>query len=64
MSIEITADVMEGLEAVRSSGATNMLDRPRVIELLDQMGYDQAAVWVSDHKKAYSEGIFQGFEVK
>ena len=64
MAIEVTAEVMEGLEAVRSSGATNMLDRPRVIELLDQMGYDQAVVWVTENKNLYSHGIFQGFEVK
>lgn len=64
MAIEVTAEVMDGLEAVRASGATNMLDRPRVIELLDQLGFDQAAVWVTENKKLYSEGIFQGFSVK
>ena len=48
--------------AVRDSGATNMLDRPRVIEILDQMGFDEASEWVSIHKIEYSQGIFQGFQ--
>ena len=63
MSIQVSEDVLEGLKAVRDSGATNMLDRPCVIELLDQVGYDQATVWVSENKDLYSRGIFQGFEV-
>ena len=63
MPIPITKDVFDGLEAVRLSGATNMLDRPRVIEILDQMGFDDAAAWVRLHKSEYSHGIFQGFQV-
>ena len=31
--VRLPVDVMEGLEAVRLSGKTNMLDAPRVIEL-------------------------------
>ena len=63
MPIPITKAVFEGLEAVRLSGATNMLDRPRVTEILDQMGYEEAAEWVRNHKSEYSHGIFQGFQV-
>jgi Mg/Co/Ni transporter MgtE len=63
MPIPITKAVFEGLEAVRLSGATNMLDRPRVVELLDSMGYDDAAEWVRNHKSEYSHGVFQGFQV-
>ncbi|HOZ48670.1 MAG TPA: DUF5049 domain-containing protein [Candidatus Hydrogenedentes bacterium] len=63
MPIQISEEVMEGLEAVRLSGATNMLDRPRVIELLDEMGFDVASAWVASNKKEYSHGIFQGFQV-
>ena len=64
MSIQVTEDVLEGITAVRDCGATNMLDRPRVIELLDEMGFDQAAVWVSENQDLYSRGIFQGFEAE
>ena len=63
MPIAISKSVMEALEAVRLSGATNLLDRPRVIELLDEMGFDDAAEWVRNHKSEYSHGVFQGFQV-
>ena len=62
MPIPITKAVYEGLEAVRLSGAANMLDRPRVIQILDQMGLDEVAEWVRDHRTEYSHGIFQGFQ--
>ena len=62
MPIPITKAVFEGLEAVRLSGVTNMLDRPRVTEILDQMGLDEAAEWVRNHKSEYSHGVFQGFQ--
>lgn len=63
-AIAIPKAVLEGITAVRDCGATNMLDRPRVISLLDEMGFDEAAQWVRDHKKEYSHGIFQGFTVE
>jgi hypothetical protein len=63
MPIPISKEVFQGLEAVRLSGATNMLDRPRVIQILDQMGYEEAAEWVRNHKSEFSHGIFQGFEI-
>jgi Mg/Co/Ni transporter MgtE len=64
MPIQVTSDVLDGLKAVRDSGTTNMFDRPRVIEILEEMGFDQAAVWVNEHKEEYSRGIFQGFEAR
>ncbi len=63
MSIQVTKDVLEGIKSVGNCGAANMLDRPRVIEVLEEMGYDQAAVWLSENPELYSRGIFQGFEV-
>ena len=59
--IRVPAAVLEGLEAVRQSGYTNMLDRPRVIELAEMMGYDEAAQWVRDYRGHYAAGIFAGF---
>jgi hypothetical protein len=59
--VPVPAAVYEGLEAVRQSGVTNMLDRPRVIELAELWGYDETAAWLHEHRKTYSEGIFAGF---
>lgn len=59
--VAIPADVYEGLEVVRQSGVTNMLDRPRVIELAEMMGYDKTAEWLRTNRRAYCEGIFAGF---
>jgi hypothetical protein len=64
MAIAIPQAVYDGILAVRDSGATNMLDRPRVIQILDQMGLDEAAEWVRNHKSEYSHGIFQGFAIE
>ena len=61
--VVVTADVLEGLEAVRLSGRTNMLDAPRVIELALQMGHIEAARWVYDSRKDYARGVFAGFIV-
>ena len=62
--IRVPADVLEGLEAVRVSGKTNMLDAPRVIELALDMGHDAAAFWVYENRPKYAEGIFRGFELE
>ena len=35
--------VFEGIEAVRLSGLTNMLDRPRVAELADELSFTESA---------------------
>ena len=59
--IEVPAEALAGLEAVRLSGKTNMLDAPRVIELAFEMGHAEAAFWVHDNRGLYAHGIFQGF---
>jgi hypothetical protein len=60
--VPIPAKVMEGLEAVRLSGKTNMLDVPVVAYLALEMGYPQTAIWVVENKKFYAQGIFRGFD--
>lgn len=60
--ISIPADVLEGLEAVRLSGKTNMLDVPMVTKLALDMGYPETALWVREHQALYTVGIFRGFE--
>ena len=62
MAIAIPQAVYDAILAVRDSGATNMLDRPCVIQILDQMGCEEAAEWVRNHKSEYSHGVFQGFQ--
>ena len=60
-AIVVSAAVYEGLEAVRLSGYTNMLDRPRVIELAEMMGYADAAEWIRENRNLYAAAIFGGF---
>ena len=59
--ILIPVAVYDGLEAVRRSGLTNMLDRPRVIEIAELWGYDETAAWLRENRRLYAEGIFAGF---
>ena len=59
--VPIPADVLEGLEAVRLSGKTNMLDAPRVIQLAFEMEHYATALWVHESRKQYAEGVFRGF---
>jgi hypothetical protein len=59
--IRVPAVVLRGLEAVRLTGATNMLDRPRVIEIAEMMGEDETAAWLRANRQQYSVGLFQGF---
>jgi len=59
--VPIPTIVWEGLEAIRLSGETNMLDRPRVIALAEMMGFCETAAWVRDHRDQYVRGIFAGF---
>ena len=49
---------LKGLEAVRRSGLTNMLDRPRVAKLADFFGFEEAASWVEANRAAFAQGMF------
>jgi hypothetical protein len=60
-AVAVPRGVYEGIVAVRDSGLTNMLDRPRVAEIAEELGYAEAAEWISSNKKAYAEGVFSGF---
>lgn len=60
--IPIPVDVLEGLDVVRLSGETNMLDVPVVVKLAFDMGHPQTALWVREHQALYVVGIFAGFE--
>ena len=59
--VKVPKAVLDGLEAVRKSGLTNMLDRPVVAELAEEFGFEKAARWVKAHRREYAEGIFHRF---
>lgn len=62
--IAVSAEVWEGINAVRQSGLTNMLDRPVVARLANELGYPEAARWVAENPKKFSDGLFNGFVVE
>ena len=61
--VQIPENVLEGIEAVRKSGRTNMLARDTVAAIALELGYVDAAFWLEDkaNHKTYAEGIFKGF---
>ena len=61
--VPIPGAVLRGIEAVRKSGRTNMLDRPAVAAIALELGHVDAAFWLTDraNHKTYAEGIFRGF---
>jgi hypothetical protein len=44
--VQITQAVYEGLEFIRRSGVTNMLDRPMVLNLAKEWGLNDTADWI------------------
>ncbi|HEY3416709.1 MAG TPA: DUF5049 domain-containing protein [Armatimonadota bacterium] len=59
--VPIPEAVLPGIEAVRQSGKTNMLDIPAVIRLAREAGHHGAADWIVTNPSAYSAGLFRGF---
>jgi hypothetical protein len=57
----VPTEVLEGLEAVRRSGA-HMAERVHVLVLAKCMGYRQTVHRVEEHPDEYARGISQGFE--
>jgi hypothetical protein len=62
--IPVPALVWQGIDAVRLSGRTNMLDRPEVIRIARELDFTEAAGWIEAHPKEYAEGVFRGFVVE
>jgi len=62
-TVGVPAVVWQGIDAVRLSGLTNMLDRPAVVRIAGELGFPEAAQWVETHSKEYAEGVFRGFVV-
>jgi hypothetical protein len=64
MGVRVSREVFDGIEAVRQSGATNMLDRPKVAELAEAMGFEASARWVRENRDLYAQAVFEGFEIE
>ena len=62
--INVSQAVLDGIEAVRVSGKTNMLDYDAVMVIANKMGYHKTVVWMHHNRKVYAEGLFAGFEAK
>ncbi len=62
--VRVPPEVLKGLEAVRRSGLTNMLDRPAVATIAAWMGHEATARWVREHRDLYARGVFRGFEAE
>jgi len=62
--ISVPAVVWQGIDAVRLSGLTNMLDRPEVTRIARELDFSEAAGWIEAHPKEYAEGVFRGFVVE
>jgi len=62
--VQVPKAVLDGLEAVRRSGLTNMLDRPVVAELAEEFGFEEAAHWIRTHSPEFARGLFHGFAAR
>lgn len=62
--VRLPATVAEQLEEVRQDGRCNMLDRPCVQAVANDLGHYELVVWIEDHQREYGRLIFRGFEVE
>jgi hypothetical protein len=62
--VRVSADVLEGLDAIRLSGETNMIDTLEVQALALLMGYPKAAWWVEHFPDLYVAGLVHGFALE
>lgn len=63
MVVKVSTTVAKQLEAVRLSGMTNMLDRPRVQEIAKMLSYEELAEWIRLLPSEYNQAIFAGVEI-
>ncbi len=59
--VMVPPGVLEGLEAVRRSGA-HMVERSHVLVLAKRMDYRQTVRWVEENPEEYAHGVTHGFE--
>jgi hypothetical protein len=63
-AVEVSQAVYDGLEAVRDTGLTNMLDYRTVMRLAGNLGYDDTVEWMQNHQEQYIKGFIRGFVPK
>ena len=61
--VQITQAILDGIVAVQESGVTNMFVWGRVVQLLDEYGFEGAGEWVADHPQEYGRLIMFGADV-
>src|SRR5215212_2878711 len=59
--VRVSANVLDGLDAVVLSGETDMNDTMEVQALAYLMGYAEAASWVEHFPDLYRAGLIHGF---
>ena len=62
MKIQVTKEVLEGIEAVRDTGQANMFDWRGVVQVADALGFDEAATWIALNSRDYFAGVMAGFK--
>lgn len=62
--VKVSEKVLEGLNAVRESGLTNMFNSTAVKDIASQLGYKETADWVLTNRGLYTTGVMQGFEAE
>lgn len=60
--VPVPTNVLEGLESIRLSGKTNMLDLPQVVQIAVEMDFIDTAIWIENNRSLYAQGVFWGFE--
>ncbi len=53
--------VIQGIEAARATGLTNMLDRLEVARIAHALGHYAAGEWIEANPTVYVEGVMRGF---
>ena len=61
--VRVAREVFDRIEAVRRGGQTNMIDRRRVADLAEALGFDAAARWVREDRDRYARAVFHGLAV-
>ena len=62
--VRVSAEVLEGIDAVALSGETDMNDTLEIQALAFLMGYPEAAWWVDHFPNLYVAGLVHGFAVE
>ena len=61
--VQVTQAVYDELEAIRTSGVTNMFDYGAVCRYAQEWGYEEAVEWLRENIANYSRLVFNGLEI-